>query len=299
MKTFRIANWSTCFENNSSRVVRLKSYGQYPVKHGRGYCRLMAMPDGVSIYGTFMALAMLIHWKPKETRKGYLTDTGDETGSPYDLIDLASMTRIPAGWIQKTLAILSDPKIGWLEVIADDNEHEDINGELPLFAPDQEESPVEIPEPKEKEDPPTDRIPNCPHGEMKDHWNELCQTSGLGQCSTAWPDDKARAMWKKDWFRKNWKGIFQMAHKNEWCKKNRIYVLHIFRKDNAMKYVNEFLALGHSPRKPTRVSAVIRTIEGTKPITFNTQEELEKTMKEKGYRLDETINQWVKGNHHD
>lgn len=110
----RIANWNANFENAKSRKVNHKSYGQYVLKQGRGYCRLMLEKDGPAIYGTFIALASIVQSKPSETREGYLTSTGDKSGYPYSFEDMAAVTRIPIKMIKRAITVLVGNSVHWL-----------------------------------------------------------------------------------------------------------------------------------------------------------------------------------------
>ena len=92
---YRINDWDDNFESAKSRTINNKSWGVYPLKQGSGYCRLMMSDNGAMVYGCFMAMVSIAHSKPKETRRGYLTDTGGIPGYPYDILDISAMTRIP------------------------------------------------------------------------------------------------------------------------------------------------------------------------------------------------------------
>lgn len=109
-----IADWDKSFENAKSRKVDHKSYGQYIMKQGRGYCRMMAEKDGASIYGTFIALTAIIQAKPSLTRNGYITETGDETGYPLSFEDISAISRIPLKTIKRALTVLSSRAVGWI-----------------------------------------------------------------------------------------------------------------------------------------------------------------------------------------
>ena len=91
---YRVNGWNKHFETAKSRDIGHKSWGVYPLKQGSGYCRMMTKRNGASIYGAFIAMCSIIHQKSKETRQGYLTDTGGIPGYPYDDLDISAMTRI-------------------------------------------------------------------------------------------------------------------------------------------------------------------------------------------------------------
>jgi hypothetical protein len=111
---FVISKWQENFENAKSRTVEQKSYGQYPLKQGLGYCHLMLQKDGVSIFGAFMALANIIHSKPAKKRQGYLTTTGDNTGYPLSFNDMAMLTRMPKKTIESAIRALISQPVGWI-----------------------------------------------------------------------------------------------------------------------------------------------------------------------------------------
>jgi len=108
-----IDNWNASFENAKSRTVNHKAYGQFLLKQGRGYCRLMMEKDGAAIYGTFIALVGIVQAKP-QPREGYLTETGNETGYPLSFEDMAGITRIPVKIIKRALTVLSSRAVGWI-----------------------------------------------------------------------------------------------------------------------------------------------------------------------------------------
>ncbi len=108
-----IADWDKSFENAKSRKVDHKSYGQFLLKQGRGYCRMMMEKDGAAIYGTFIALVGIVQSK-SAPRTGYLTESGDDTGYPLSFADMAAMTRIPQTIIEKALVVLSSRAVGWI-----------------------------------------------------------------------------------------------------------------------------------------------------------------------------------------
>jgi len=111
---YRINGWDACFETAKSRTISNKSWGAYPLKHGAGYCRLMAKKTGPATYGVFIALASIVHARPKEIRRGYLTDTGGIPGYPYDIEDMAAMTRMNLAVVRTAITDLL--KVRWISM---------------------------------------------------------------------------------------------------------------------------------------------------------------------------------------
>ena len=95
-------------------------------------------------------------------------------------------------------------------------------------------------EEKKREDKTTTRG-RVPISDIEDEWNRLCSTSGL-QAIRVWSDSRKRALTarlKDDWFREHWREIFAEAHRNEWCRDNRIGIEHLLyrtKTDNALRY---------------------------------------------------------------
>ena len=124
---FRVNSWNAHFESAKSRTVDHKSWGVYPLKQGRGYCRLMAEPDGPEAYGAFIAMVSIVQGKSKSTRQGYLTDTGGIPGDPYTLEDIASLTRMPIAIISNAIPRLI--QVGWVSACdGTGSESEDTTG---------------------------------------------------------------------------------------------------------------------------------------------------------------------------
>lgn len=102
-----------------------------------------------------------------------------------------------------------------------------------------EKVPVEV-EPGEdpEETPEEETIGRCPHEEMRLEWNRLCGASGL-RSSRIWPEVFSRTRWADRWFRENWKAIFAEAHRNSWCRENRVGPEHVLRPLNALRYYEQ------------------------------------------------------------
>lgn len=114
---FQIDKWHQLFETAKTRTYKNKTQGAFPLKlHGTGYRRLMRREDGPAVYGCFIAICMVAHQATSISRDGYLTDTGEISGVPYDIEDLALKTDMPESLVAATLEFCANPKIGWIRI---------------------------------------------------------------------------------------------------------------------------------------------------------------------------------------
>jgi len=110
---YQISDWDLHFENNKSRERDSKTWCSIPNKQdGLGYGRLMQERDGASLYGAFIAVA-LVASKQRRPRNGHLTDTGRADGCPYDAQALAIKTRMPVALIARMLTFMVEIT-GWI-----------------------------------------------------------------------------------------------------------------------------------------------------------------------------------------
>jgi hypothetical protein len=111
MKTqYCVRNWDDHFENSQSRKVNRLNWVAIPNKHdGKSYRRLISMPDGPSIYAAWL---LLLQVASKCPNRGVLAD---EDG-PLDEDDLAAKTGCPVELFAAAFDVLSNPRIGWLDV---------------------------------------------------------------------------------------------------------------------------------------------------------------------------------------
>jgi hypothetical protein len=108
---FQIKGWQENFENHESRKVKGVRWVALPNKHdGKGYRRVAQRPDGVQI---FCAWTLILQVASKMPTRGVLAD---EDG-PLDSSDLAAMTGFPSEIFDLAFQVLTEPKIGWLEVV--------------------------------------------------------------------------------------------------------------------------------------------------------------------------------------
>lgn len=109
--TYQIRNWDQDFENHESRKVKSVRWVGLPNKHdGKGYRRVAAHRDAVPV---FCAWNLIVQVASKMPKRGLLAD---EDG-PLDASDLSAMTGFPSEIFEKAFKLLTDRKIGWLEVI--------------------------------------------------------------------------------------------------------------------------------------------------------------------------------------
>lgn len=99
---YQILDWDTNFENAKSRQYKSKHWCAVPNKQdGLGYGMMLRQPDGPALYGAFVSLVLVC--SKQVIRQGYLTDTGEVSGYPYDAIELSVKTQMPSDLIQRCL----------------------------------------------------------------------------------------------------------------------------------------------------------------------------------------------------
>ncbi len=105
-----IKNWSDHYEVSQSRTVKHVSWVPLPVKHdGKGFRRLMAMKDGLCLYGAWV---LIVQIAAKCIPRGQLIDEGE----PLTAEDLAIKTGAPESVFIRALEVLSSERIGWILV---------------------------------------------------------------------------------------------------------------------------------------------------------------------------------------
>lgn len=109
--TYVIRNWAQHYETHETKKLRRLTWLPTPNKHdGRGFRRLMRLPNGPAIYGAWILIAQVASKMPV---RGVLAD---EDG-PLDAEDLSDKTGAPQELFVKALSVLSSPelKICWLD----------------------------------------------------------------------------------------------------------------------------------------------------------------------------------------
>lgn len=114
MKILRIKNWDLWFESAKSREYNHRSQFYCPNKHGLGYQRILAHPNGEAIFGCWQAVCQVLS-RQEKPRHGYLTDTGKASGIQYTPDDLSLLTRYSAKTCSEMLELCSSQSVGWIE----------------------------------------------------------------------------------------------------------------------------------------------------------------------------------------
>jgi len=109
---YQIANWSATYETSETRKLKQLRWVPVPNRHdGLAYRRLLAMPDGLSLFGAWV---LLLEVASKVPRRGVLVD---ERGSALTPEDLCLITGASPEVFETALRVLSSPSIGWLEPV--------------------------------------------------------------------------------------------------------------------------------------------------------------------------------------
>lgn len=106
---WRIRDWNKFYENNESRKLVKLSWVKIPNKHdGKGYRRLIQMPDGTTLFGVWNAVVQVASKMPT---RGLLVD---EDG-PLSADDISFKTGIPQSLIEQGIGVFKSEAIGWME----------------------------------------------------------------------------------------------------------------------------------------------------------------------------------------
>ena len=145
--TYRIKDWDANFENAKSRTIDSCSFVCIPNKqHGLGFTRIMAEPDGATIFGIWVLLVEAAS-RQRRPRAGWLTEDGTRDGEPWATDELALRWRRPLKEVTRALSFLSSSRVGWIEVerIAGEIENEPVQGESPEPIPQDTEVSAQYP----------------------------------------------------------------------------------------------------------------------------------------------------------
>jgi len=108
---FCIRDWPLYFETSASFRIKDCNHVYMPNKHdGKGYARLMRNKKSPQIFSAWCAIIQVASKLPQ---RGLLVDT-DGPLSPEDFSD---KTRLPAAIFELAFKVLTEPKIGWIDVI--------------------------------------------------------------------------------------------------------------------------------------------------------------------------------------
>jgi hypothetical protein len=114
---YRIKDWDRFFETAVSRKLEHPYWVSVPTKqHGMGLTRILAEPDGTSIFGIWILIVEAVS-QARLPRLGYLTDDGQESGYPWTPEDLAHRWRRPVSEMERALIVLASSKVNWIEAI--------------------------------------------------------------------------------------------------------------------------------------------------------------------------------------
>jgi hypothetical protein len=111
MKAYQIKDWDKIFENSDSR--KLKNLNWVPMPNswdGLGYIRVTKHKNAVSILAAWL---LVVEIGSKCPQRGLLA----KVDAPLSVEDMQDLTRMPAELFKKALEALTDPLIGWVEVV--------------------------------------------------------------------------------------------------------------------------------------------------------------------------------------
>ena len=112
VKLYAIANWDDQYENNRTRDMKVMQWVPVPNRHdGDGYTLLMEHKNGAALFGAWNAILQVA--SKCQPRGTLLRDNRH----PHAEGSLSRLTRIPEAIIKEALRVLSDPEIGWLQVV--------------------------------------------------------------------------------------------------------------------------------------------------------------------------------------
>lgn len=117
---YQIRDWNVHFENSRSREIDHCGFVAIPNKQdGLGFARIMAEPDGTSMYGIWCCIVAKCS-RQGRPRAGWLTENGKENGRPLDSDGITLALRrqhVGSKEVLRTLEFLSSEDVGWLEFI--------------------------------------------------------------------------------------------------------------------------------------------------------------------------------------
>ena len=111
MITYRIKNWDDHFECAQSRKCIRMFWVAVPNKHdGKGFRRLLRHENFADI---FAAWILIVQVASKQDKRGVLADRD----GPFTAEDLSDCTGFSAEKFEMAFSVLTQKKIGWLEMI--------------------------------------------------------------------------------------------------------------------------------------------------------------------------------------
>jgi hypothetical protein len=111
-QVYTVTGWDKIYENNRTRMLKDLMWIPVPNCHdGQGYCILMEDPAGTELLGAWL---LILQVASKCPTRGTLAR---KDGKPHTAATIARQTRSRPEVIQAALDKLTDPEIGWLQVV--------------------------------------------------------------------------------------------------------------------------------------------------------------------------------------
>lgn len=109
LPVYRIANWSTLYENNRTRELKSLTWVPFPNSHdGDGYTALMSHKNAEALLGAFVVIVQVAS---KCGTRGTLLRG---PAMPHTAASIARITRFSEKTIQQCLELCCGPEIGWI-----------------------------------------------------------------------------------------------------------------------------------------------------------------------------------------
>lgn len=103
-----IRDWTKHYETAETRKLKHLTWIKVPNKHdGRGLTRLLRLPDGLAIFGTWILILQVASKMPS---RGLLEDQD----GPLEPQDIADKTGADPELIKRAFSVLSSKEIGWI-----------------------------------------------------------------------------------------------------------------------------------------------------------------------------------------
>lgn len=132
---FRVANFDRTYENYRSREIDRCAFVCVPNKQdGAGLHAVLRSKNGAASYGIFHLILGALS-RQRRPRQGLMTDDGTLMGRPWTVYGMASRWMLKPSDVQKALAILSSPTVGWVEKVPTD--HRPSTDAVPTKYPEQ------------------------------------------------------------------------------------------------------------------------------------------------------------------
>lgn len=107
---YQVRDWNFHFENAGSRPVEHCRWVCMPNNQdGIAYQKMISTEEGIQHYAVFVALILMLS-RQERPREGWLTDNGQEDGTPYTAFEIRLKTKMPEKLIQPALDFLCRPE---------------------------------------------------------------------------------------------------------------------------------------------------------------------------------------------